>query len=167
MPVQAVQRWHIERTNAWHNAFSRLTRYYERRQVVVEAFFDLAGAIITIRSLTRRVRTTHRWDTRPEHGSRSTALRSGTRRNRTVDPRHRKAPSGVLQSEFGGRCQPRAATGGAASRRYSSTRRAAASVTWSCHGRATIWTATGRPWRVPTGTTATGAPVRLHGSVQW
>lgn len=65
-PVQATQRWHIERTNAWHNAFHRLARCYERRQVVVEAFFDLADAIITLRSLIRRAWTTHRWDTRPQ-----------------------------------------------------------------------------------------------------
>jgi hypothetical protein len=32
---------------------------------VVEAFFDLADAIITVRALIRRTWTTHRWDTRP------------------------------------------------------------------------------------------------------
>ena len=65
-PLQATQRWHIERTNAWHNAFHRLARCYERRAIVVDAFFDLADAIITIRSLTRHAWTTHRWDTRPQ-----------------------------------------------------------------------------------------------------
>jgi transposase len=64
-PIQATQRWHVERTNAWHNGFNRLQRCYERRRLVVEAFFDLADAIITIRSLIRRAWTTHRWDTRP------------------------------------------------------------------------------------------------------
>jgi transposase len=64
-PIQAGQRWHIERTNAWHNAFNRLQRCYERREVVIDAFFDLADTIITVRSLIRRVWTTHRWDTRP------------------------------------------------------------------------------------------------------
>ncbi len=64
-PIQATQRWHVERTNAWHNSFNRLQRCYERREVVVEAFFDLADAIITVRSLIRRAWTTHRWDTRP------------------------------------------------------------------------------------------------------
>jgi hypothetical protein len=42
------------RTNAWHNSFNRLQRCYERRVVVVEAFFDLADAIIMGRSLIRR-----------------------------------------------------------------------------------------------------------------
>ncbi|MEO3863927.1 IS5 family transposase [Acrocarpospora sp. B8E8] len=65
-PVQATQRWHIERTNAWHNAFIRLARCYERRTTVVEAFFDLADAIITVRSLIRRAWITHRWKGRPD-----------------------------------------------------------------------------------------------------
>jgi transposase len=64
-PIQAGQRWHVERTNAWHNAFNRLQRCYERREKVIDAFFDLADAIITVRSLIRRAWITHRWDTRP------------------------------------------------------------------------------------------------------
>jgi transposase len=64
-PIQATQRWHIERTNAWHNAFNRLQRCYERRENVIDAFFDLADAVITLRSLIRRAWTTHRWDDRP------------------------------------------------------------------------------------------------------
>ena len=35
-PVQATQRWHIERTNAWHNAFNRLQRCYERKDDVIQ-----------------------------------------------------------------------------------------------------------------------------------
>lgn len=50
-PVQATQRWHVERTHAWQNAFHRLARCYERRISVIEGFFDLADAIITARSL--------------------------------------------------------------------------------------------------------------------
>lgn len=64
-PIQATQRWHVERTNAWHNAFTRLHRCYERRETVIDAFFDLADAIITVRSLIRQAWTSHRWDTRP------------------------------------------------------------------------------------------------------
>ena len=64
-PIQASQRWHVERTNAWHNAFNRLQRCYERRERVINAFFDLADAIITVRSLIRQAWTTYRWDTRP------------------------------------------------------------------------------------------------------
>ena len=63
--IQAGQRRHVERTNAWHNAFNRFQRCYERREKVIDAFFDLAAAIITVRSLIRRAWITHRWDTRP------------------------------------------------------------------------------------------------------
>jgi transposase len=64
-PIQATQRWYVERTNSWHNAFNRLQRCYERRETVIHALFDLADAIITVRSLIRHAWTTHRWDTRP------------------------------------------------------------------------------------------------------
>jgi transposase len=64
-PIQASQRWHVERTHAWQNAFYRLARCYERRATVIDAFFDLADTIITVRSLIRRAWTTHRWDERP------------------------------------------------------------------------------------------------------
>ncbi|MFJ7059628.1 IS5 family transposase [Streptomyces microflavus] len=64
-PVQASRRWHVERTHAWQNAFHRLARCYERRAIVIDAFFDLADTVITVRSLIRRAWTTHRWDERP------------------------------------------------------------------------------------------------------
>jgi transposase len=64
-PAQAGQRWHVERTNAWHNAFNRLQRCYERNETVIDAFFDLADAIITLRRLIREAWTLYRWDTRP------------------------------------------------------------------------------------------------------
>jgi hypothetical protein len=64
-PIQAGQRWPVERTNAWHNAFGRLQRRYERRGNVIDAFFDLADAIITVRSLIRQAWTAYRWDDRP------------------------------------------------------------------------------------------------------
>ncbi len=61
-PIQASQRGHVERTHTWQNAFHRLARCYERHATVVDAFFKLADAIITVRSLIRRTWTTHRWD---------------------------------------------------------------------------------------------------------
>ncbi|AWS47904.1 IS5 family transposase [Streptosporangium sp. 'caverna'] len=64
-PIQASRRWHVERTNAWHNAFNRLQRCYERREIVIDAFFDLADAIIALRSLIHRAWITHRWETQP------------------------------------------------------------------------------------------------------
>ncbi len=67
VPVQASQRWHVERTHAWQNAFHRLARCYERRTTVIDTFFDLADTIITVRSLIRQAWTTHRWEERPRH----------------------------------------------------------------------------------------------------
>lgn len=64
-PMQASQRWHVERTNAWHNGFNRLQRCYERREVVIDAYFDLSDTIITIRSMIRQAWSAYRWDTRP------------------------------------------------------------------------------------------------------
>ncbi len=64
-PVRAGRRWHVERTHARQNAFHRLTRCYERRTTVVNAFCDLADTIATVRSLIRRAWITHRRDGRP------------------------------------------------------------------------------------------------------
>ncbi|GAA1329629.1 hypothetical protein GCM10009647_068360 [Streptomyces sanglieri] len=52
----------IQASRAWQNALQRL-RSFEGR--ITDAFFDLADKIITLRSLTRRARTTHRWARRP------------------------------------------------------------------------------------------------------
>ncbi|SCF86706.1 Transposase DDE domain-containing protein [Streptomyces sp. Ncost-T10-10d] len=65
-PIQAGERWHVERTHAWQNAFHRLACCYERRATVANAFFDLADTITAVRSLIRRAWTTHRWDHRPK-----------------------------------------------------------------------------------------------------
>lgn len=64
-PIQAGQRWHVERTNSRHSNFNRLQRCYERHEDVIDAFFDLADAIITLRRLIREAWTLYRWDTRP------------------------------------------------------------------------------------------------------
>ena len=64
-PIQAGQRWHVERTNSWHNGFNRLQRCYERKEDVIDAFFDLADTIITVRSMIRQSWTLYRWHGRP------------------------------------------------------------------------------------------------------
>ena len=64
-PVQATQRWHVERTHAWQNAFHQLAALLRTSVSVIDAFFDLADMITTVRSLIRRSWTTHRWQTRP------------------------------------------------------------------------------------------------------
>jgi hypothetical protein len=52
-------------TSDGSNFFNRLQRCYERDEDVADAFFDLADAIITVRSLIRQARTHYRWDSRP------------------------------------------------------------------------------------------------------
>lgn len=64
-PIQASGRWDVERSHAWQSAFHRLARCYERRATVIDAFFDLADTIITVRSLIRQAWTTYRWYERP------------------------------------------------------------------------------------------------------
>jgi len=53
-PIPTGQRWHVERTHAWQNAFNRLRCCHERTESVVDAFFDLADIIITLRSPIRQ-----------------------------------------------------------------------------------------------------------------
>jgi hypothetical protein len=52
--IQAGQRWQVERANSWHKGFNRLQRYYERKKLVIDAFFDLADTIIAVRSMIRQ-----------------------------------------------------------------------------------------------------------------
>ncbi|HTU28683.1 MAG TPA: IS5/IS1182 family transposase, partial [Solirubrobacteraceae bacterium] len=42
-------------------------RCYERNEDVIDAFFDLTDAIITVRRLIREAWALYRWDTRPAH----------------------------------------------------------------------------------------------------
>ena len=66
-PLQAGQRWVVERTNSWHNrGFKKLATCTERRARVINAFIALANAAIVVRRLLRQAWTTHRWETRPD-----------------------------------------------------------------------------------------------------
>ncbi len=64
-PIQVGCRWVVERTNSWFNDFGKLRRCTERRQQCVDAYLDLAAAIITIRALLRAAWLLYRWDSRP------------------------------------------------------------------------------------------------------
>jgi transposase len=64
-PIQASQRWPVERTNAWGNQFKKLLWNSERRQPVIDAFLALAHAIITLRRLIRHAWSLYRWNHRP------------------------------------------------------------------------------------------------------
>ena len=65
-PLQAGNRWVIERTNSWHNrGFKKLAICTERSARVIDAFIALANAVIITRRLLAEAWLTHRWDTRP------------------------------------------------------------------------------------------------------
>jgi hypothetical protein len=60
-PLQAGQRWVVERTHAWHNAFKTLVWCSEPRAPVI-AF---PSAVIIVRRLIREGWKRYRWDGRP------------------------------------------------------------------------------------------------------
>jgi hypothetical protein len=64
-PVQVGKRWVVEATNSWMNDFGKLRRCTERRKLVVQAYLDLAIAVVTLRALLRAAWYRYRWDTRP------------------------------------------------------------------------------------------------------
>jgi IS5 family transposase len=64
-PIQATQRWPVERTHAWHNNFYKPARCTERRQIVADFYIALANTIVLVRRLLRRAWILYRWDTRP------------------------------------------------------------------------------------------------------
>lgn len=65
-PLQADQRWVVERTNSWHTrGFKKLAICTERRATVIDAFIALANAVIITRRLLAEAWLTHRWDHRP------------------------------------------------------------------------------------------------------
>lgn len=64
-PIQATDRWPVERTNSWMNGFGKLRRCFERDGKIVEFYLYLAAAFVTVRALIQRARSVYRWDTRP------------------------------------------------------------------------------------------------------
>jgi hypothetical protein len=64
-PIQAGQRWPVERTHSWMNGYGKLRRMTDRNAKIVEFYLYLAAALVTIRQLIQRARNHYRWDTRP------------------------------------------------------------------------------------------------------
>lgn len=64
-PIQVGRRWVVERTNSWFNDFGKLRRCTERRRDCVDAYLNLAAAIVTLRALLRAAWYLYRWDNRP------------------------------------------------------------------------------------------------------
>ena len=64
-PVQAGNRWVVERSHAWMNGYGKLRRCTDRDATIVDFFLYLAAAFVTVRALIRAARTRYRWPTRP------------------------------------------------------------------------------------------------------
>jgi hypothetical protein len=64
-PIQAGQRWPVERLHSWMNGFGKLRRCTDKRKIIVEFYLYLAAAITVIRRLINRARSLYRWPTRP------------------------------------------------------------------------------------------------------
>lgn len=66
-PLQADGRWVVERTNSWHNrGFRKLHICTEIRIRVIDAFIQLANAIIITRRLITEAWARYRWNGRPD-----------------------------------------------------------------------------------------------------
>ena len=63
-PGHIGERWVVERTHSWLNAFGRLRRCPERQAIVVNLYLFLAATIIVIQQLRRAAFQTYRWPTR-------------------------------------------------------------------------------------------------------
>jgi hypothetical protein len=53
-PIQAGQRWPVDRTHSWMNGYGKLGRMTERNPAIVEFYLYLAAAFVTVRQLIQR-----------------------------------------------------------------------------------------------------------------
>jgi hypothetical protein len=64
-PLQAGQRWVVERTNSWHNAHKKLVWCTERVGRVIDFWVAFSDVIIIVRRLVREGWMRYRWESRP------------------------------------------------------------------------------------------------------
>jgi transposase len=64
-PLQAGQRWVVERTNFWHNAHKKLMWCTERVGRVIDFWVAFSEVIIIVRRLIREGWMRYRWESRP------------------------------------------------------------------------------------------------------
>lgn len=64
-PLQAAQRWVVQRTNFWHNAHKKLMWCTERVGRVIDFWVAFSDVIIIVRSLIREGWMRYRWEGRP------------------------------------------------------------------------------------------------------
>jgi transposase len=65
-PLQATNRWIVERTNSWHNAHKKLVWCTERRGRVIDFWVAFSEVVIVVRRLIRKAWTCYRWEGRPQ-----------------------------------------------------------------------------------------------------
>ena len=92
-PIQVGQRWVVERSHAWLNAFGKLRWCTERRRLCVQFYLALACVIVIVRRLVRRIWTHYRWDT-PSATPTMTAALSPQVLSRGPTPWPTAAPTG-------------------------------------------------------------------------
>ncbi|TYC21198.1 transposase [Micromonospora sp. MP36] len=64
-PVQAGNRWPVERTHAWMNGYGKLRRCTDRQAAIVDFYLYLAAALVTVRALIREAPPTTAGTTAP------------------------------------------------------------------------------------------------------
>ena len=64
-PLQAGQRWVVERTNSWHNAHKKLAWCTERVGRVIDFWVAFSDVVIVVRRLVRERWSRYRWEGRP------------------------------------------------------------------------------------------------------
>jgi hypothetical protein len=64
-PLQATQRWVVERTSSWHNAHKKLVWCTERRGKVIDFWVAFSEVVIIVRRLIREGWRRYRWEDRP------------------------------------------------------------------------------------------------------
>lgn len=64
-PLQAGQRWMVERTNSWHNAHKKLVWCTEREGRVIDFWVAFSEVVIVVRRLIREGWSRYRWESRP------------------------------------------------------------------------------------------------------
>lgn len=64
-PLQATNRWVVERTNSWQNAHKKLVWCTERQGRVIDFWVAFSNVIIIVGRLIRKAWTRYRWESRP------------------------------------------------------------------------------------------------------
>jgi transposase len=64
-PLQATNRWVVERTNSWQNAHKKLVWCTERQGRVIDFWVAFSNVIIIVGRLVRQAWVRYRWEGRP------------------------------------------------------------------------------------------------------